>query len=214
MDRGSWQATVHGVAKKLDLTEHAWAPEIPGVYIFIYVFIYYYWSIISLQCCFSLCCTIKWINYMYIYIPSMLNLPPTPTPPCCPAPSCPSRLSWALSWVSCVIQQFPLAIYIPHGSAYMSKNFPNLSHPLLLPWNLWTFKTHCLLVFLLPLTTSSLIPQKFLFLCLPLKWQRAKDLCIINVSDVFCSSHQIRSLGWRTEYWKKGWRAWEGCFDS
>ena len=59
MDRGSWQAIVHAVAKELDLTEHAWAPKIPDVYVFIYIFIYYYRSVISLQCRFSLCYTIK-----------------------------------------------------------------------------------------------------------------------------------------------------------
>ena len=37
-----------------------------------------YWSIISLQCWVSFCCTMKWINYMYMYIPSFLDLPPTP----------------------------------------------------------------------------------------------------------------------------------------
>jgi len=39
-----------------------------------------YWSMIALLCCISSCCTMKWISYMYTYIPSLLNLTPTPIP--------------------------------------------------------------------------------------------------------------------------------------
>ena len=36
------------------------------------------WRIIVLQCCFGFCHTTTWISHKYTYIPSLLNLPPTP----------------------------------------------------------------------------------------------------------------------------------------
>ena len=38
----------------------------------------FYWSIIALRCCVGLCCTMRWICYMYMYIPHLNSLPPTP----------------------------------------------------------------------------------------------------------------------------------------
>ena len=43
------------------------------------VFFFLNWSLIAIQCCINFCYTMKWISYMYTYIPSLLDLPiPTP----------------------------------------------------------------------------------------------------------------------------------------
>ena len=59
--------------------------------------IFFYWSIIALQCCFSFRCTMKWISCMYTYIPSLLGIPP-------PHPH-PTHLGHhrAPSWASCAL---------------------------------------------------------------------------------------------------------------
>lgn len=39
------------------------------------------WRIIALQCCVSLCWTVKWISHMPIHIPSLWDFPSPPIPP-------------------------------------------------------------------------------------------------------------------------------------
>ena len=38
-----------------------------------FIFIFFYWSIVTLQYCVNLHCTAKWISYTYTYIPSFLE---------------------------------------------------------------------------------------------------------------------------------------------
>ena len=86
----------------------------------------FYWTIIGLQCCVSFQCTIKWINYTYTYIPSLLSLPPTPIP---------SLQVPTEHWTELPVlySHFPLAICFIHDSVYMSKLLSQFIPPSLFP---------------------------------------------------------------------------------
>ena len=84
--------------------------------------IIFYWSIIALYCCVSFCCTMKWISYMYTYIPCLLNLP------LASLPATPLGHHRAQSWAPCVIQQLPANCLI-HGGVCMSILITFSSHP-------------------------------------------------------------------------------------
>ena len=97
-------------------------------------YIYFYWCIISLQCCVDFCCTIKSTSYMCTYIRSLLILCPTftPTPPPRssqpwgePLPGCSFSLGespfQAPSELAVLYSSFPLAIYVTHDEVKWSK---------------------------------------------------------------------------------------------
>ena len=80
------------------------------------------WSVVALQCV-LVCCTTKWIRYVYTYISSLLGLPPSPTP----VPSI-----WVIAELSVLYNSFPLAIdtcsiYV---SMLLSQFIPPSSPPL------------------------------------------------------------------------------------
>ena len=85
MDREAWRAAVHGVRKELDTTEWPKWTKLIG----------------ALQCCVSFYCTVKWISYMYTYIPSFLDLIYHPFL------TNPLGHHRAPSWTPCAAQQLP-----------------------------------------------------------------------------------------------------------
>ena len=68
---------------------------------------FFNWSIGTLQCCVNFCCTMKWISYLYTCIPPSSN---SAHPTCLHLHKAPPVL----------YNRFPLAIYFPHGSVYLS----------------------------------------------------------------------------------------------
>ena len=76
------------------------------------------WSIITLQCCVSFCYTMKWVSYMYTYIPSFGAFPP---------PHHPSFLGGhrAWSWSPCATEQLPTSyLYYMLVCIYINPSVP------------------------------------------------------------------------------------------
>ena len=71
------------------------------------------WSIV-LQCCDSFCCTMKWISYMYTYIPPLWDPHPHSLSEMA------SRLSQSIKLSSLCYSRFPLAFCFIHGPVCMS----------------------------------------------------------------------------------------------
>ena len=88
----------------------------------------FYWSMIALQCSVSFCWTTKWMSYVCIYIPSLLDRLPPPLHSI-PDPTWLGHLG-ALSWTPWAILQGPTSylFYAPE-CMYVSPNLPVHPHP-------------------------------------------------------------------------------------
>ena len=71
------------------------------------VFFFFFWSIGTLQCCVNFCRTMKWISYLYTSIPPSSNS------------AHPTSLHHHKA-PPVLYNRFPLVIYFPHGSVYLS----------------------------------------------------------------------------------------------
>ena len=77
----------------------SWRSSLFSQFCLFTVFKIFYWRIIALQNFAVFCQASTWISHRYTYVPSLLKLPPNPTP-----------LGWYRIplWVSWVIQQVPI----------------------------------------------------------------------------------------------------------
>ena len=86
------------------------------------------WRIIALQCCVGFCHTASWSIHRYIYVPSLLNLPPTSLP------ISPHRLSQSRHLSSLGHTTNSHGLSILYMVVCMFQHYPlNLSYPLLSP---------------------------------------------------------------------------------
>ena len=60
-------------------------------------------------CSVSFCCPMRWNSYTHTWMPSLMDLPPQPTP---------TPLGGHRAWAE--PPSFPLAVYFTHGNVYMS----------------------------------------------------------------------------------------------
>ena len=90
--------------------------------IIFFFLIFFFLSIIASQCYVGFCSTMKWINYMYTYIPSFLDLPPSP-------PSHPQIITEPRAELPVLYSSFPLAVSFTQGSVYVTPDSSQASHP-------------------------------------------------------------------------------------
>ena len=78
------------------------------------MFLFFYWSIIALECCISFSYTVKRISYMYTYIPTLWRLPYTQPH------STPLVITEHQAELPVLYSNFPLTNYFIRGSVYVS----------------------------------------------------------------------------------------------